>query len=349
MTTNNIITTDLQSLEVEDAIVELFELELSSSITIYFHPGLDSSLGEVSYDGHDYVPLPASMTGIEINSDGASSRPTLTIANVTNLFKSALQGEGFSFDELIGKKITRRQTLEKYLDNANYELPRRAYIIDRIAQENSTLVSFELAAPHDISGIRIPNRAVVGKYCSWIYQGVDNPITSGGCLWRSTNSIDYDGTQYTAYFDINDRPLIDSSAGVPIVTFSSSHAIDTFVSYNGSYWRSQASDNSTTPSSSSILWVQVFFWTNWSSGTSYTAGTYVRHSDKIWKCILSTSSIEPTSGSLYWNRADSCGKTLNSCKCRFQFTPTAQGVASATKDTSVTLPFGAYPGSVKFN
>lgn len=348
MSTNDIITTDLQNLEVADALIELFEIELNSSTTIYFHSGFDSALGEISYDGNPYIALPATMEGIEVSSDGASPRPTLTIANVTNIFKSSLIGQGFTFEDLIGKRITRRQTLETYLDSAAYELPRKVYLIDRIAQENNMLVSFELSAPYDVSGIRIPNRVVLGKYCSWIYQGVDNPITSGGCSWRSTNSVDHNGTQYFAYFDIEDSPLIDTSAGLTIVPFSGPHAIDSFVSYSGKYWRSEGSNNSTTPSGASILWKQVFFWTDWASGTGYTPGVFTRHSDKIWKCLLATSSIEPVANSLYWVRVDSCGKTLNSCKSRFQFTPTADGVASATKDTSLTLPFGAYPGSVKF-
>ena len=351
MSTNDIITTDLQNLEVADAIIELFELELNSVTTLYFHPGFDSALGEISYDGEDYIPLPVMMDGIDVSSDGASKRPTLTIANVTNVFKAALNGEGFSFEDLIGKKVTRRQTLESYLDNANYEMPKRTYVIDRVASENSTLVTFDLTAPFDVSGVRIPNRVVLGKYCSWIYQGVDNPITSGGCSWRTTNSVDHNGTQYFAYFDIEDNPLIEYAAGLTIVPFSGPHAIDSFVSHSSKYWRSEASNNSTTPSGASVLWKQVFFWTDWvvAPVSDYTVGSYVRHSNKIWKCLLTTSSIEPTSNSLYWNRVDSCGKTLNSCKSRFQFTPTADGVVSATKDTSITLPFGAFPGSVKFN
>lgn len=348
MTTNNIITTDLQSLEVEGSLIELFELELNDSITIYFHPGFNSTLGEISYDGNTYIPLPAMMEGIEISSDGASNRPTLHVANVTNLFKSALNGQGFTFEDLISKRITRRQTLDTYLSNANYELPKRVYIIDRIAQENSTVVTFELTAPYDVSGIKIPNRVVVGKYCSWIYQGIDNPVASGGCSWRSTNSVDRNGIQYFIYFDIEDRPLLQASS-VTILSYSAPHNINDFVLYNGNYWRSEVSDNSDTPSGNSLLWKQVFFWSDWESGTPYSVGTLTRHSDKIWKCLLSTSSIEPLNNSLYWKRVDFCGKTLNSCKCRFQFTPTTEGATSATKDTSIPLPFGAFPGSVKFN
>lgn len=350
MSTNNIITTDLQNLEVPSALIELFEVELTDSIILRFHAGVNEILGDLSFDGNDYIPLPIMIEGIEIASDGAISRPSLTIANVHNVFKSLLNSAGLSFDGLVGKRVTRRQTLEMYLDDAAYELPKHTFLIDRIAEENALSVKFELTAPYDVSGIRIPNRVVVGKYCSWIYQGRDNPIASGGCSWRATNSLDRAGTQYFVYFDSEDRPLLETGS-VSTVPYGSNHSIDTFVEYNNNYWRSEASDNSTTPSGSSILWKQVFFWSDWvaTPQTPYAVGSYVRHDNIVWKCLILPGAIEPASISLYWKRVDYCGKTLNSCKCRFQFTPTSEGASSASKDTSIPLPFGGFPGSVKFN
>jgi lambda family phage minor tail protein L len=347
MSNNDIITTDLQSLEVDSGLVELFELELSAETTLYFHPGVDENLSSIEFDGNTYVPLPLELTGIETTSDGASNRPAVTIANVTNIFKSALEGENFSFEDLIGKRITRRQTLEKYLLNASFEFPKKIYILDRIAAENALSVTFELAAPFDVSGVRIPSRIVVGKYCSWVYQGMDRTPVKGGCRWRKTSVINYDGTDYSAYFDIDDRPLVQSGSVTPI-TYSAPHAIDDIVVYSGRYWRSEAADNSVVPSSTSIFWKEIFFWSNWSSGPSYSIGQYVRHDDHIWKCLVATSSIEPVPSTVYWKRVDYCGKTLNSCKVRFQFTPTAEGTPAVANDTSKVLPFGAFPGSVKF-
>lgn len=347
MSNNEIITTDLQSQEVGSGLVDLYEIQLSSDVTLYFHPGVDESLQSIDYDGNTYVPLPLEMTGMEAASEGAANRPIVTIANVANIFKAALEGESFTFDSLVGKRITRRQTLEKYLANASYEFPKKIYILDRIAAENNVTVSFELVAPFDVSGVRIPNRTVIGKYCSWVYQGFDRTVPTGGCLWRETSSVNFGGTEYLAYFDLDDRPMV-TQGSVTILTYSSPHAVDDIVSYAGSHWRSEAGDNSDIPSSTSLLWKEVFFWTNWVSGTSYSVGTYTRRDNHIWKCLVATSNIEPTPGSEYWKRVDYCGKTLNSCKVRFQFTPTSEGAPAAAKDTSRVLPFGAFPGSVKF-
>lgn len=343
---NDIITTDLQSQSVSDALIELYELELSSTSTLYFHPGVDDGLDDIVYDGNTYIALPLILDGIEANSDGATNRPTLTVANVTNIFKAALSDEGFDFEELIGKKITRRQTLEKYLVNAAYEFPRKVYLLDRISSQNNVLVSFELSAPFDVSGIRLPNRVVVGKYCSWLYQGYDT-ARKGGCTWTETSTLNYNGTNYEAFFDVDDRPLIESG----LVSFSAwsagTYAIDVFVTHDGKKWRSQTDTNTDTPSSTNINWKGVFEWTDWSSATTYSIGAYVKSGNNIWKALRSSTNNTPVTGSLYWTRVDYCGKTLNSCKCRFQFTPVS-GVASANKETDKVLPFGAFPGSVKF-
>lgn len=345
MSNNEIITTDLQSQEV-DALIELYELELQNGTILYFHPGLDENLDEIVYDGNTYIALPLIFGGIETASEGAANRPTLTIANVTNVFKAAISGEGFSFEDLIGSRITRRQTLEKYLASAAYEMPRSIYLLDRISSENSVSVTFDLAAPFDVAGIKIPNRVVIGKYCSWVYQGLDRSIPKGGCKWRENSSFDYDGVQYFPYFDLNDSPLIESGT-VTIATYSVPHSLDDFIVYNGKYYRSEADSNSEIPGSS-ILWKEVFFWEDWSAVSSYSVGEYVRRSSHIWRALASNINQEPAIGSVYWKRVDYCGKTLDSCKARFQFVPTTEGAPSVIKETDKVLPFGAFPGSVKF-
>lgn len=345
MSNNEIITTDLQSQEV-DALIQLYELELDNGTTLYFHPGLDENLDDIVYDGNTYVALPLVFGGIETGSDGAANRPTLTVANVTNIFRSAVSNEGFSFEDLIGCRIVRRQTLETYLASAAYEMPRAVYILDRISAENSVSVTFELAAPFDVAGIKIPNRVVVGKYCSWVYQGLDRTPSKGACKWRENSSFDYDGTEYFPYFDLDDRPLIESGLVTP-TSYSAPHAIDDFVTYNGKYYRSEVDSNSEVPGSS-IFWKEVFFWTNWNSSTTYSVGDYVNRNNHIWKALLSSTNEEPAIASVYWKRVDYCGKTLASCKARFQFAPTVDGAPSARKETDKVLPFGAFPGSVKF-
>ena len=80
----------------------------------------------IVFDGNTYYAMPIELSSFEIKSDGAANRPTLSIANIesilrdTSLFQNADDGgtdgiTGFKLEDLIGKRFTQRQTLEKYL------------------------------------------------------------------------------------------------------------------------------------------------------------------------------------------------------------------------------------------
>ena len=163
----------------------------------------------------DYTPMPMMIDGLEIQADGASSRPSLTIANIGSL----LQGEmgDFKNDDLIGQRIIRRQTLRKYLvgeaedASPSIEFPVQEYVIDRIGAETNIAITFEVATPFDLENIQIPRRIVVGKYCSWKYQGYDAGL-GGGCTWNLDGAVNFKGDStvraHNVYFDFDDRPLV---------------------------------------------------------------------------------------------------------------------------------------------
>ena len=360
---NDIITTDLQSQSVDSALVELFELDLGNGTILFFHSGLDENLGTIKFHPvgepakntnpslvNEYEAMPIMMDGIEANSDGASNRPTLTVANVSSLFRGLLDDEDFGFEDLIGTRITRRQTFQKYLhgevsEDAPFELPIRTYLIDRVSSETSVAVTFELAAPFDVSGIKIPNRIVVGKYCTWLYQGYDT-ANKGGCFWSADSKITYDGVEYEAFFDLDNRPLVSSTLSAPNWS-AGTYDQDDFVTYDSKIWRSEVDSNTNTPGTG-LFWKQVLTWSVWSSSTTYSVDNYVKYNDHIWRARLAGTNKEPKTNSLYWTRVDYCNKELSGCKARFQFKPTTGGYPSADKRTTQTLPFGAYPGSAKF-
>lgn len=325
----------IQKHDPGSALVELYELEVDDTLTVYFHPGLDNNLTEIQFDGNTYVALPAELTGVEYASDGASNRPSITIANLLGTFS------GFLYDfwaspaielrneDLIGRRITKRATLYKYLDGQPgssspvIEFPKRRYIIDRISQETKSSVTFELAAPFDLSGVELPGRNIVGKYCGWRYQG---GAVDSGCMWRTNSVINYaDGSEgvnpHKAYFTEDDEPIVPS----------------------GSSW------------SVGIAPTSYKTYTVW-AGTA-TAGNYYEYDNTVWKCVKDTT-FPPYSNSSSWVRGDVCGKKLSSCKCRFQFKPEVQassnqlpltdGSGNLVLDTTKVLPFGAFPGSRKF-
>ena len=178
----------------------------------------DDGFGPIVFDGNTYYGFPIIMDGLEIANDGAMGRPNLTIANVESLlltgstFQNAFSStaaEGgakpgisnFKLNNLIGKRLTRRRTLEKYLNidpatsatKAAIEFPKSIHIIDRIANKTNIMVNIELSVPFDLAGVRVPRREVVGKYCSWIYKGLKESV-SGSDLAGAVSVASNGGT-----------------------------------------------------------------------------------------------------------------------------------------------------------
>lgn len=366
----NIIATDVQGTEVNTGIVELYELYISNNSEPFcFHPGVDYSLRELQFynannpnEVNTYTPIPVKMEGLSIASDGASSRPTITIANVEQVFTSTIEGitgKFLKFKDLVGLKLVKRQTLEKYLINqpttSNVEFPIQSFYIDRIREETNTEIQFELAAPYDLENIQIPGRVVIGKFCPWIYQGYSTNRT-GGCYWPADSKQQGASGYAPIFLNVFDEPLIELAAltGVSGYSSSASYSTDSIVTYAGEYYRAESSVSGVDPGSNTGFWQIIRTWDTWEDDTTYSEGSYTKYGDHIWKCgVTHDSSIAdgriPTLNSRWWSREDYCGKTLKSCKARFQSSVTSTGVVSARKNTTVKLPFGAFPGSAKFS
>ena len=177
MTTRIDIVKDSQNLEIVSPLIELYELTIGSGSNnkLYFHSAKGTTEGEQTY-----VTLPIFMDDIEHSSTGAGNRPKLSIANVESILKQGsafktqmedgtwdatidgepLLAQNFKMDHLVGQRVTRRRTLEKYT-GANvdaYEFDTETFIIDRIASKNPIFCELELASPADLGGIRIPAR-----------------------------------------------------------------------------------------------------------------------------------------------------------------------------------------------
>ena len=176
MSVNSAVFSNLQSIN-PSAIIELFTLQLSTALhganTIYrFHAG--SSLnanGQIVWDGNAYLRFPIQATGFAFQK-GQLPRPMITISNATGLISSILLSvnETTAGNDLTGATVTRIRTLAKFIDAVNFadgvnatadptaEFPQEVYSIDRKATETREIVEFELAAPTDLAGVRIPGR-----------------------------------------------------------------------------------------------------------------------------------------------------------------------------------------------
>ena len=382
----------IDSVQLDDpgsGLVDLFELEMDSTTTIYLCNGLDGGVTPLYFPNqagdtmNEYIAIPIQMEGVEYTSEGAQARPTLTIANLssattfvdqdTTLYDELEALNLLGNENLIGKKITRRRTLVDHLyaeldtPEVPQEFPIATYIIDRITAENNIFVEFEITSPIDMEGIVLPNRVIIGKYCSWEYQGYFGNNQRGGCYWKD-NSVHLAANGsggaglYNVFFDKDDRPCINSSIAM---TYSyptgSPYDKDDLVSYDGKKWRCNGSSVSSAPSETDADWQVFVEWTDWNSVSTYNYSappryTCIKHNAKLWtpKQYVPANKA-PIEGSPYWARFDLCGKTTNSCKIRFQAIPidpgTRQGnnfVPSADLNTDRPLPFGGFPGTLKF-
>ena len=186
MSVNSAVFSDLQSIN-PSAIIELFTLQLSTSLhganTIYrFHAGSNlNANGQIVWAGNEYLRFPIQASGFAFQK-GQLPRPKISISNGGNI-GSSVSGLSISAillnvneitvgNDLTGATVTRIRTLAKFIDAVNFsgntnpfgtpdpnaEFPQEIYSIDRKATETREVVEFELAAPTDLAGVRIPGR-----------------------------------------------------------------------------------------------------------------------------------------------------------------------------------------------
>ena len=176
MSVNSAVFSNLQSIN-PSAIIELFTLQLSTALhganTIYrFHAGSNlNANNQIVWNGNAYLRFPVQASGFAFQK-GQLPRPKLIISNATGLISSILLSvnETTTGNDLTGATVTRIRTLAKFIDAVNFadgtnatadntaEFPQEIYSIDRKATETREIVEFELAAPTDLAGVRIPGR-----------------------------------------------------------------------------------------------------------------------------------------------------------------------------------------------
>lgn len=199
------ISGEIQSLDPGNRVA-LFELD-SSNIggdILLFHPHLQS--GPIFWQGRQYDPWPIECDGFARSSTQPSS-PTLRVSNIDGTITALC----LLFDDLVGSKLIRRQTLVKYLDAANFggvnptadpdeHFPDEIWYIERKAAETNETIEFELASAADLNGEQFPGRQIIANACGWILRGG----------YRGS----YCGYAGPPVADINDQPTSDPSKDV---------------------------------------------------------------------------------------------------------------------------------------
>ena len=172
------VISDIQGIN-PSSIIELFTLTTTAALhgsaqTYRFHAGSSlNSNGEIVWSGNTYQRFPVEADGFAFQK-GQIPRPTLTVSNALGTITSILLtvNQTTTGNDLTGATVTRIRTLAKFLDAVNFaggvnpygtpdpnaEFPQEIYSIDRKASETRDAVSFELAAPIDLAGVRAPKR-----------------------------------------------------------------------------------------------------------------------------------------------------------------------------------------------
>lgn len=189
------IEAEIQKLN-PSAYIELFEVDLTAlGDTIYrFHAGTNGLTQPIVWQGNTYSPWPCQASGFDYNTSGQIPRPKITLSNVNGAITILV----LALNDCVGGKVTRKRTLAKFLDAANFSggnpsadpdahLPDEVYYIDRKAVESKSVVEFELTAAFDVSGVQLPRRQIIQNLCPWRYRG-------GECGYAGTNYFKADDT-----------------------------------------------------------------------------------------------------------------------------------------------------------
>lgn len=150
--------------------------------------------GNVVWQGQTYTAYPISASGFERSGVGPFPRPRLRVADVDGTIGALIQ----QYNGLVGGKVTRKQTLVKYLDAANFVggnptasagtyFPDEVYLIDRRAKDDGVVIEFELAASVDVHGVRLPLRQVIQNVCTWTYRSSECGY-AGTSYWKADDT-----------------------------------------------------------------------------------------------------------------------------------------------------------------
>jgi lambda family phage minor tail protein L len=181
MTFQENIASDVQKLNVGD-LVTLYELDLTdvgSDQTLYFTEAIGEDYQPIYFGGQEYQPIQLDSDGWETSGQGTLPRPKLRVSNVLLSFASYV----YTFQDMIGAKLTRRRTFKKYLDgeaeaNPNAEFAPDIYVIRQKTQQTKAAVEFELSPYMDFEGIKIPKRQILRDFCTHSYRYVGSDGTT---------------------------------------------------------------------------------------------------------------------------------------------------------------------------
>jgi lambda family phage minor tail protein L len=165
------ITRLAQQLETDDLVV-LYELDASAlGDNLYRFTSSAYATGPVSFGGNVYAPVPVESQGWEWSGQGPFPRPTITLANVNQIFGAAAN----AFDDLRGATLTRIRTFRRFLDDGadpdpEAVMPLDIYRVERKTSQTKVAITWELASVFDQEGVMLPRRQILQSACTHRYR-----------------------------------------------------------------------------------------------------------------------------------------------------------------------------------
>lgn len=180
MTIKQALFQDVQKSDLGKYVV-MYEVDCTpiGGSVLRFIPTIDADGTTVLFNGKEYFPMNIKADGFEYQSSGTMARPTLSVGNVMPL-SSAITAGVVSLNDLLGAVVTRRRTLEKYLDGRAEATPPNSpefspdvYVVERKVSQEKHSITFELSAFNDFEGKMIPGRLVLRDSCTHKYRIYD--------------------------------------------------------------------------------------------------------------------------------------------------------------------------------
>lgn len=337
-----------------------------STVTATTAANLDQN--GLKWAGLSYVPVGVTSSNFASSSQGLP-RPLLNISNV-NIFSEIEESDHRGvilekistynkyFNDMTNARVVRRRVFAKFLDGDNfpennnvnpwgtrdagsgsetdsaYEFSTELYFISKKANETKESVEYELTSSLDVENVTIPNRSILGTYCSWCYRG-EGCYFSGPPVSTELDDTDFmmaAGQSYANAAGLSKLNTIRSPRS------GGSSEIGEF-DYTAGFADWVAGNNynpgdivKTPPSSDDGGFVEG------TKKISLVNGKIVKkHDITLWVCVtshLSALNNAPEKKTGNWV-ADQCSKTVEACKLRFR----------AGYTGNKTLRFGGFPAT----
>ena len=330
---NIIDTVQLQS--TEENLIILFDITLNNGTIVYFVNGLDNGEDNIyfpqkaisgsTYPLKEYIAIPIEISGVETASSGAANRPTLSLANIPVLSRSITNNEDGTDDETTLFDVLENESIESNEDLLGARVVVRKTFLSKTYRSTDSAPS---ASPVEFPSQTYLLDRVSAEDAMMVEFELASPMDVEGvklpnrivvgkyCPWRYQGRFieDADGN---ASEDGGCRWPLDS---------------------NGRFF----------DENNEVITKDISTISAWSSTATYSSGNKVKtttnNHTQIWEALQAVpANKDPETQKSYWKRLDVCGKTLLSCKLRFQ-----GNNSNDTLDTRIVLPFGGFPGSRQF-